>query len=442
MARNYYENDYNFAYPQIDWGGNTKGYVESEFPIYSFLIALLYKILGFHDYMGRIISIFFSLISVIFLYRLYKLFFDDKTSLISTAIFAILPLNIFFSRAIMPESLLIMSVILGVYFFQLWLTGQRTVNYLLSVIFISLACLIKIPTLYIGLPLLYLSWIKFGRKTFTNWKLWLYCLVVFAAVFLWYYHAHQIKINYGLSFGIWEYGEDKWGNWGLIFSFKFWNRILFQSIAEKHLTWMGAMVFIGGLFFRRSTREERVFDFWLIALIIYFIIVGRGNYVHEYYQLPFIIPASAFMGKTINFLAELSKVRGKYKIILTIASLAIISLSFGQYRIYFGKENPEKSATYKLSGTIERLTPRGSLVLAVDRNDPTLLYLSNRKGWHAHPDQLNDDFLKKRASEGAEYLAGQVDLFKTDDEEMRLRDLLSGDYEIISSDENSFIIKI
>ncbi|MBC1240711.1 hypothetical protein, partial [Nostoc sp. 2RC] len=32
MARNFYENNFNLFYPQIDWGGNSPGYCETEFP--------------------------------------------------------------------------------------------------------------------------------------------------------------------------------------------------------------------------------------------------------------------------------------------------------------------------------------------------------------------------------------------------------------------------
>ena len=33
IARNFYENGFNFFYPQIDWGGSGTGYCETEFPI-------------------------------------------------------------------------------------------------------------------------------------------------------------------------------------------------------------------------------------------------------------------------------------------------------------------------------------------------------------------------------------------------------------------------
>lgn len=40
IARNFYEHGYRFHLPQVDWGGSGPGYVESEFPIYTYSVAL------------------------------------------------------------------------------------------------------------------------------------------------------------------------------------------------------------------------------------------------------------------------------------------------------------------------------------------------------------------------------------------------------------------
>jgi hypothetical protein len=40
MARNFAEGGLRLGYPQVDWGGDTLGYVESEFPLYAYLVAL------------------------------------------------------------------------------------------------------------------------------------------------------------------------------------------------------------------------------------------------------------------------------------------------------------------------------------------------------------------------------------------------------------------
>ena len=98
------ENGYNFLYPQIDWGGNSPGYVETEFPVYSFVVALFYKIFGVHEFLGRLLSAVLFLIALYFLYLLVLKYTDKNIALWSCAFFAILPPIIFYTRAFHTQS--------------------------------------------------------------------------------------------------------------------------------------------------------------------------------------------------------------------------------------------------------------------------------------------------------------------------------------------------
>jgi len=441
IARNYNENGYNFLYPQIDWGGNSPGYVEAEFPVYSFVVALFYEIFGVHEFLGRLLSTVFFLIALYFLYLLVLKYTDKNTALWSCAFFAVLPPIIFYTRAFQPESALIMSLILGVYFFSQWLDSEKNVHLICSALFISLACLIKIPSLYIGLPILYLAWLKYGKRVFLRGSLWIYGFMVLLPVALWHYHAHQIYLRHGLTFGIWEYGMDKWGNWNLVLTWKFWNRLLFQNLAEDYFVWIGFIILILGLFIRRRSKLEGVFDAWILALIVYFIIVAKGNFVHLYYQLPFMIPGVVYLGK---FYAQ-HFYQGGFKnlrtILLTISLIGICVLTVGRYDIYMEKENIHNSDFYKLSEIARVKIEVQALVIAVDKNDPTLLYLAHKKGWHAFPNQLDVSFVTKRQSKGAKYVIGNHSSFKQESEQLRLRELFKN-HKVIFDDNSSFILEI
>ena len=99
MARNFYENGYNFFYPQIDWGGNLAGYCQTEFPIYSFFIAILYKFFGVHESIGRLLSISFSLVAIYFFYKLcLEITCDKKLAFWASFFYTIIPTNIYYSR--------------------------------------------------------------------------------------------------------------------------------------------------------------------------------------------------------------------------------------------------------------------------------------------------------------------------------------------------------
>ena len=59
IAKNFYQNGTDIFHPQIAWDGSGPGYTESEFQIYPYLIAVSYKIFGFWEPTGRVISFYF-----------------------------------------------------------------------------------------------------------------------------------------------------------------------------------------------------------------------------------------------------------------------------------------------------------------------------------------------------------------------------------------------
>jgi 4-amino-4-deoxy-L-arabinose transferase-like glycosyltransferase len=361
MARNYCEHGMNFLYPQIDWGGNTAGYVECEFPLYPYLVAILYSTAGFTEIWGRLFSVIISLVGIYYLFRLVRDLIGTETALWSAFFAAVLPLNVFFGRAFMPEPAMLTSSIIGIYFFYRWTVDEKLLSLSLSGVFVALACLLKLPTLYLGIPLIYLAWLKYGKRTFVNFQLWIYAIFVLSCVTAWYYHAHQILLNGGSTFGIWEYGSDKWGNWSLLSSPEFWNGIIFQSLAEKHFTWPLFLVFIFSLFLKRLSLKERFFDIWLLAIIFYFIVVARGNFVHSYYQLPFMIPAVVYLGKVYARYFKSPILKSPQSLILTICLSGMIVLGGWKYRAYMQYEDPENSPEVKLAKKVQLLTQKESL---------------------------------------------------------------------------------
>lgn len=104
MSRNFYTNGLNFFNPQVDWGG-LSGSCETEFPIYSYIVALLYKIFGVHDFLGRLFSVICFMIAIYFLYRLLLNYFDRNVAFWSCLAYSSLPLNIYYSRTFQPESI-------------------------------------------------------------------------------------------------------------------------------------------------------------------------------------------------------------------------------------------------------------------------------------------------------------------------------------------------
>jgi 4-amino-4-deoxy-L-arabinose transferase-like glycosyltransferase len=407
MARNFHEGGYRLLYPQVDWGGAGPGYVESEFPAFPYAVALLQGAFGPSEAWGRLLAALLSTLTVYLLYRLARdAYGDERAAVWAAFVFAVLPLSVYYGRAFMPEAAMLCASVAAVHAFDRWTrTGARR-WYLLAAGATSMACLLKLPCLYLGLPLLYLAWRTWGRGLVRRPALWAFAALVLAPVALWYAHAHALYRHGGVTFGIWEYGSDKWGNWRLVGSGEFWNGVFLRSLAERHLTWAGVPLAVIGLFLPRTGRRAGIVDAWLLALAVYVIVVARGNYVHEYYQLPFLPPLSIAMGRAISA-AFASGPRLAWRAGAVAALLALVLvLSGSRLASYWRREDPTRSPLFELARLVERQTPPAVRIVALDQGNPTLLYLAHRKGWHASPEDLTPGALRIRAAEGARFVAG------------------------------------
>ncbi len=446
IARNFYENGFNLFYPQIDWGGNSPGYCETEFPIYSFIVALIYKVFGVSEFWGRFLSIICFLVSLYFLYKFVINILDKKVAFWSGLFFLILPLNIYYSRTFQPESMLLMCSILGIYYFNNWLESEKWQYLTLSGGFVALACLIKVlPIIYLGIPLFYLAWTKFGIRVFSQISLWIYSIFILASVVLWYYHAHQLFLEYGNTFGFWSGSTNRY-NYNIVLTLNFWTEILFRT-AVRHFAIFGFPLFLLGLLITRKNSKEYVLDIWLVSVILTWILVPVTSLVHEYYQLQFMLPGVVFMGKACSkyFDKNAQKVNQRKTIVL----LLCLTLAAGSaiYSIdYMLKERIDKSAVLQLAQQVKQNTEPDSLIIASTGSDPTLLYLSHRKGWLVNHSDVTEESILSRANLGAKYLVGSFNFvesynFVVDDNQKQKINNFLNKYPNILKDSMNFIAK-
>lgn len=442
MARNFHENGYRFLYPQVDWGGSGPGYVECELPAFPYAVALAYGLFGTWEVWGRLFAALLSTLTAYLLYRLARgAYGDERGALAGAFVFAVLPLSVYYGRAFMPEAAMLCASVAALHAFDRWTaTGSRR-WYLLAAAATASACLLKLPCLYLGLPLLYLAWRSWGGALVRRLDLWLFLALVLAPVALWYAHAHALYRDGGVTFGIWEYGTDKWGNWRLVASGDFWNGVLLRSLAERHLTWPGVPLALAGLLLPRVGRRAGLVDWWLLALGVYLIVVARGNYIHEYYQLPWIPPLSIAMGRAIG--AAFAPGRGR--VVRAGAATALLAgvlvLGAGRLVSYWRREDPARSPLYRLAHEVDRRTPPAARIVTLDQGNPTLLYLAHRKGWHASLTDLAPDTLRVRAADGALYAAGlRQDLHGSTAIEEGLETGLGRD--LLASDPDAFLLEL
>jgi len=177
VARNFVKDGFDLLHPRYDdlsnvqsGQDNPQGYRMVEFPLYNAIFAYGYKLIPSIplEQWGRLVSIFFSLITIAVIYYLVLKEKNRLTAFFAGIIYAAFPFFVFFSRIVLPESTALGFTFLSIFF--LYLNSSSLIFYLLSMIFFAAALLIKPTAIFFSLPLVYIFFQtdkgKFLKKPF------------------------------------------------------------------------------------------------------------------------------------------------------------------------------------------------------------------------------------------------------------------------------------
>ena len=370
IARNFKENGFHFTHPQIDWAGDTPGYVGTEFPILPFVAAICYKFAGVHEWIGRLQAVIFFAASLPFFFLLVREIFGDTAAVWATFFYSFAPLNVFAGRSFMPDVPSLSLAVIGLYVFLRWIDSEKSTSLFAAAIVISLALLVKLPSAIVAAPLLFLVWQKWRWNFLRQPSLWLFAAATTLPSIAWYWHAHQIAEKF--------YPHHFFGAGGIQIENFSWYWKVMRLTGISSLTPVLSILATLGLFVAPRGKYTRVFHWWLAATILFIIVVGYGNR-HQWYQLPMVPIAAAFAGGACAFIG--SKIPSRVAVItfsiLLASSLSVLACLYVQplYR--------SSSAELRDGGLeLRKLTVPDALIIAADNGDPTIFYYAERRGWH------------------------------------------------------------
>lgn len=426
IARNFVDHHFNIFYPQFNYDGPLPNYIQLEFQVTTFIIAILYKIFGHSYVIARLVPTIFFMLSALYLYLIAKKIYDREMAWITTLIYGLIPLTLFYSRAIMPESAVLFFFLGAYYHFLQWMDKEKNYELIISGIFTALAISQKTPAIFIGLAMLGLCILKYRHHFIKKGILW-----VFAAIAL-----------------IPPYMYIRWS--GSIAEFKF-----VSGIAEKHIfpkmisslftpePWMffkdmlpdvftGALLIlsvIGLITFRRKKDEPILF--LAIAVIIETLLIV--SVIKFKYYLIFLTPAVALLsGKAIYLAIK----KHKIGIILSILFIGyLFNTSITRTEPYY----EELTSIINFAQFIDDNTEEEDLVV-ISYLDPSRLSLSSRRGWRANIslyDHIPTDIegeLKYLIDNGAKYFIVHNDYIYKDQDKKYLEYLNENFEKVIFED--------
>lgn len=406
VSRNFVQNGFDVLRPKfqdlsiaVSLKDNPHGYRFVEFPVYNVAQAGLFKLFGKFtlEEWGRLVTIFSCLTAIVFLYLLVAKYTNSRVGLLTSFFFAFAPYNIYFGRTILPDQSMVTALLGGIYFFSAWIEKPKfsifNFQFLISVILIATALLLKPYALFFILPLAYLAWHQFGFGFLKKWQLWLFLVIAVMPLGFWRIWMNQPEFLPGIARSDWLFN----GN-NIRFKGAFFQWIFADRIGRLILGYWGLPFVVLGILKKINKKENWFFFCFLISSLAYMTVMATGNIQHDYYQILIVPTLAIFFAKGVDLILERRDMFNRWISYLTITVGIIFMLAFGWFAVrdYYSIQHPNIVIAGKI---VNDLIPKNAKVVAPYGGDTTFLYYVNRQGW-----PVFDRSFKKFKKAGASYI--------------------------------------
>lgn len=386
VTRNFVKDGFNPFLPKFD---DMSGIAESpvvnlsrlrfvEFPLYNLVVYPIYLTFGVNEMYHRLVSVFFSLGSLVFVYLIAKRYADQLTAFIAAIIFAFLPYNVFFSRTTLPEPTFVFLGLGMVYFVAQWIEEDNKNLLWLAFTFTALAFLVKPWAIFFFLPLIYLVFKKEGKIWPINLKYPLFlCLSLIPFIFwrLWILQQPE-----GIPASSWLLNSD-----GIRFRPAFWWWIISERIGREILGASGVVLFYLGVLIKLPRSKSLFLHLLLLSALLFMVVFATGNVRHDYYQISFTPIASILTALGFTYLITRRDLFVPRLWTIPFALLFfVLTFYFGwvQVKGFYQINNP---AILEAGKRADQLLPKDAVVIAPYNGDTAFLYQTNRAGFPFSP---------------------------------------------------------
>ena len=411
VAQNFYEENLNILEPRVDRRFESDGITGTAFPIYEWILAVIYKVTGVNYWVHRMLSLIFTITAIIFAFLFLKNITSNTIAAsIASSLLLWTPELFYHSINAIPDILALCTGFISLYFYSK--KDRDNFSSIVSFVFLTLSGLIKMQYLMVGVFHL-VDFIKLKNK---HRKLikedlliigsGLFCLSI---VFCWYNYSLQLIEQSNLR----DFGIEIRSASNLQTAFATLRKNLISDFPELVFGFANTLVIIIGCytsFSKKSNKYLIYFSSLLFIYCVYHFLELRQMDVHHYYMMPIYFAIIALLYNGIEFLFK----KGRYAIILVVliaqpalACIRIIPARWGKRDLGISQSFSDKSKLEKLKSFI----PADAKIIAgPDESGCIYLYFLHKKGFgYERANQLTETkegkiLLENYIGKGATYL--------------------------------------
>jgi 4-amino-4-deoxy-L-arabinose transferase-like glycosyltransferase len=411
VAQNFYDESYNILEPRVDRRFEGDGITGTAFPLYEWILAVIYKFTGVHYWVHRLLSLLLTITAIIFSFRFLNNITSNKlAAAIASCLLLWTPELFHHSINAIPDILALCAGFISLYFYSK--KERNELSTTLSFLFLTVSGLIKIQYLMIGVFHL----VDFIKSKIVIKKLILQDILIFicglvcvTSVFSWYKYSLGLIEKSNLR----DIGIEIRSAANMSIALDTLRKNLISDFPELVFGFANTLVIIIGCYATSIKKSNKyLFHFLGIFLIYvaYHILELRQMDVHHYYMIPIYFAVIALLYNGIEFLYR----KGKFSfiLILLIAQPALACIRIIPAR--WGKADLGISATFSDQSKLEKLKSfipeNARVVTGPDESGCIYFYFLHKKGFgYERPNQLTELkdgklLLENYIDRGAEYL--------------------------------------
>ena len=290
-------------------------------PIASFLAAFFSELFNTNlVFTGRVTSYLFSILAVLYVYRLAFVIFGDKfKALVTALIFVVLPLNMYYSGMIYNDPLHLFLIIYLTYLLISRRSGKDVPGYYSQVVVIAFLVLITKPTAAIlfGFPMIYLYYREWKEGVFDSKEF--VCISSVLSIVALFIIASRLLYPSGPTQEVGKMvAMDVISNVGH-YAKRAWHQLSFHFHDYYYVFLAALPVAI------IAERKIRFFVFMALGFFVFYFLFVKGALIHQYYSLPLLLPFSVVTAYGMFRYAELITKNRIVFVILVVAALVVFS---------------------------------------------------------------------------------------------------------------------
>jgi Dolichyl-phosphate-mannose-protein mannosyltransferase len=397
IARNFARLRFDPLYPQTMYNGPPPNYVELELQIVPFLAASLYKLFGIHVIFGRLITLAFSLGTVVLTACFARrLFGSEAAGLIAAFLYAVFPGSLYYGRTFMPDAAMIFFLTAALLSASHYLDDEGALSpkrLTLATVLLTLAYLAKPVAVLAIVPVVALIVRRLrARAPALVWHiaillavpllvLWLYDRRV-ASYAEWHWASGITKLHVLPALAV------AFTSPSAFFAKLALLRVVIRMLA---LTMLGpaalllsVVAFVALPWVR--TRSNALLWGWLVGALVYSYVVVTVERV-DYYLYPFLPLCAITIGGVLAHAARLvwradAAPTARYALLALVPTICAVVLlqSLPAVAAYYGYN----ARAYENATALDRALPQDALVV-IGHYGPDIQYYIDRFGWEEDP---------------------------------------------------------